>query len=198
MNLNLAKVLKFTTFLNKFRDIERSILIKNSNRKENDAEHSYQLAMLAWYINEVGKLNHNPHKILRYALIHDLVEIYAGDTDVFSKNPAEHETKEDRELKALKTIEKEFLEFPELSESIKTYNQKIDSESKFVYVLDKLIPVLNLYLEGGNVWKTQKISLEMLLENKTSKIKMDPDLNKIFEDLVIILKDNEAELFGKA
>lgn len=195
MSTQLTKILEFTAFLNKFREIERAILIKNSSRNENDTEHSYQLAMLSWYINTLGGLNYNLEKIIKYSLVHDLVEIYAGDTVVFSPNLKEHESKHDRELQALDSIEKEFLEFPELAEMIKEYNKKQDAESKFVYVLDKIIPVLNLYLEGGTPWKTQKITLKMLLDNKLKKVKQDKYLNAIFEELADILTAKEKDLF---
>lgn len=197
MNLSLSKIIEFTNFINKFREIERVILIKNNNRKENDAEHSYQLTMLSWYINDVGELNYSLDKIIKYSLIHDLVEIYAGDVNTFSTNKSDHENKENKEMAALEKIKREFPEFPELTQTITTYNKKQDPESKFVYILDKLIPILNIYLDGGRTWIEQKVTLEMLIQNKAPKIKQDKDLNRIFEELLDILKEKEVELFYK-
>ena len=84
----LEKLLEFAKMLNLLQAVERVIRVKDQDRWENDMEHSYHLAMLAWYIVDVQKLSLNREQVFCYALAHDLVEVYAGDPYVFSDDPA--------------------------------------------------------------------------------------------------------------
>ena len=75
--MTLQKLLNFVKITADFRGVERKVALKKANRRENDAEHSYQLAMVAWYIVNSEKLGLNSDLVVKYALIHDLVEVYA-------------------------------------------------------------------------------------------------------------------------
>jgi len=92
-------------------------------------------------------------------------------------------------------IAKEFSEFENLQLALESYEQQADPESRFIYVLDKLIPILNIYNDAGRSWKKDEITLQMLLDKKVDKIAKDPDLNSIFQELVILLQGHETELF---
>lgn len=187
---NIDKLLKFTKFLNKFREVERVIYRNNKNEWENDAEHSYQLTMLAWYLIDTHKLDLDLDKVLKYCLAHDLVETYAGDTFIYD----DVSDKEKREHDALQKIKQEFTEFPNLILHIEQYEKKDDPESRFVYALDKIEPMLAIYLDKGRIWKDKKITIDMILKNKTPKVALDPTIKKYFEEIVEILK-KEPQLF---
>jgi putative hydrolase of HD superfamily len=193
--MSLQKLLNFTDFLHKFRAIERSLLVRNSERNENDVEHSYSLAMLAWYLNETYKINLDSDKLFKYALAHDLVEVYAGDTYFYHNNEQVLKDKIERELEASYKIKEEFSDFLELHEIIEQYESRADAESKFIYALDKMEPVLNIYLDKGRTWRKNKVTLEMLETSKTPKIAIDPTVEKIFKELVQKLKEEEKSLF---
>ena len=75
--MELDKILSFAAFLNKFREVERQMKFSHNPRAENDAEHCWQLAVLAWYIISSHKLDLSLEKVLQYCLVHDIVEIYA-------------------------------------------------------------------------------------------------------------------------
>jgi len=193
--MSLEKLLKFTDFLHKFRAIERSLLVRDSERSENDVEHSYSLAMLAWYLNETYQINLEQDKLFKYALAHDLVEVYAGDTYFYHNNEQVLKDKIERELEAAHKIKEEFPDFSELHEIIKQYESRADVESKFIYALDKMEPVLNIYLDKGRTWRKNNVTLEMLEIAKTPKVAIDPTIKKIFKDLVQKLKEEEKSLF---
>jgi len=193
--MSLQKLLNFTDFLHKFRVIERSLLVRNSERSENDVEHSYSLAMLAWYLNETYKINLDQDKLFKYALAHDLVEVYAGDTYFYHNNEQVLKDKIERELEAAHKIKEEFPDFLELHEIIEQYESRTDAESKFIYALDKMEPVLNIYLDKGRTWRKNKVTLEMLEKAKTPKIATDSTIEKIFKELVQKLKEEQSELF---
>jgi putative hydrolase of HD superfamily len=178
-----------------FGSVERTIDVSGRDRKENDIEHSYQLAMLAWYIADSNNLRLNKELLLKYALIHDLVEVYAGDTFLYSKDQNDHDTKKDREESARVRIEKEFPEFKDLHASILCYEKKEDKESMFVYVLDKLHPVFQIYLNDGKTWKSSRITLEMLIEKKGDKALLSDELLPYWEELLLLLQQKESHLF---
>ena len=193
---DLEKILIFTRLLNEFRNIERMILIKGSDRKENDSEHSYSLAMLAWYITTTYNLPFDKEKILKYALVHDLVEVYAGDTYAYTEDKALLDSKEQREKEAAERLKKEFPEFEELHKLIHEYEQKSDEESKFIYALDKIEPMLYIYLDNGRLWKEYNISLKMSIEHKIEKVSVSPTIKKIFDELLTLLEKDKNTLFN--
>lgn len=190
------QILNFYELLTKFRAVERKILIKGDTRRENDSEHSFSLAMLAWYINQTYKLGLDQEKIFMYALTHDLVEVYAGDTYFYLDTKSEDEKKK-REQSALERIKKETPEFVELYQSIESYERRDDEESKFIYALDKAEPIINIYLDGGRTWKELDVTLEMLTTMKNPKVAVNPTVEKIFKELVERLNINRNTFFKK-
>jgi putative hydrolase of HD superfamily len=195
MKLELPNVINFVKLLNKFRDIERVIHSNGGDRRENDVEHSYQLAMLAWYIISTKKLNLNLDLIIKYSLVHDLVEVYAGDTYIYTKDKFLKNNKEKREKESLIKMKQEFSEFPEIFNLIEEYEKKDLDEAKFVYALDKIEPILNIYTNGGRTWKEKNITIEMLIENKKDKIKLFPEFEEFFDDIIEMINKEKEFLF---
>jgi len=195
MAQNLDQLLKFTELLHTFRTIERHILQHTKDNRENDVEHSYTLAMLSWHIISTYKLDLNLDKVFQYALAHDLVEVYAGDTYFYEKDSSVTDTKEKRELDAAAQIQKEFPEFEELHQAIKNYEKREDAESKFVYALDKVEPVLTIYLDKGRTWHKDEVTLEMITSMKSPKVAVDKTIESIFNELVEKLQAEHETLF---
>lgn len=195
---SLDNILFFADFLNRFRAVERKVRVNGQNRWENDAEHSYQLAMLAWYIVSSNNLPLDTNKVIQYALAHDLVETYAGDTPLFSDDKAHAASKHEREQKALERIREEFPDFPDLRSLVAAFEKRIDAESRFVYALDKLQPAIAIYLDNGRTWKERGVTLDMIVEWKKENIAVSPDVEKYFHELVAPLEEKKAELFPVA
>lgn len=193
--INIAHVLYFTKLLNKFQEVERVVNIPNRERKENDVEHSYQLAMLAWYIAESNFLDLDKNLVLKYALVHDFVEVYAGDTFLYSKKQNDHETKHEREEEARIQLQKELPLFTDLHSAILDYEKLNNKESRFVYVLDKIHPVIQIYLNGGKNWRDHDVTLKMLLEKKRDKMHLSPELLELWNELEEILIKEQGILF---
>jgi|SRR3989344_9264248 len=192
---NLEKILEFSQLLNKFRNITRGVLVNGEDRWENDVEHSYMLAMLADYIISLENLNLDRHKIMMYALAHDIVEVYAGDTYAHSDDKSLHDSKKEREESALKKLKSEFPEHEEFFKYCDGYEKKEDDEAKLVYALDKLHPTVNIYLEDGRSWKERGVTLEKVLTYKGEKIKVSPTIEKYWNELLEILERNKSTLF---
>jgi putative hydrolases of HD superfamily len=189
---DLEKLLAFTTFLHKFQHIQRKVFVVGEDRRENDLEHSGQLALVGWYLVSSNKLSLDIDKVIKYALIHDLVEVYAGDVYFYSLN---RKDKEEKEHKARIKIEEEFSEFTDLHREIQAYEKRVDEESKFVYALDKLLPILNIYLDKGRSWKLDEVTLEMLKKHKREKIKLSKDIEVYFDKIIEILETHTDDFF---
>ncbi len=125
------------------------------------------------------KLNYS--KMLEIALIHDLVEIYAGDTFTFDKKA--QEDKKEREEKAANKLFKilpEDLEqkFHEIFQECETRKSE---EAQIVYSLDKIHPVMQNLLSCGKTWKEYKITFKELDENKRPKMKYNIEIYNLYE-----------------
>ena len=191
--VSFETLLDFFRFTHDAHKIERVARIPGEKRYATMVEHSWQLALFAWYIIENEKLQLNKEKVLMYALVHDLVETYAGDTYLY--DPEGLKTKEIREHEALMRIKSERQDFEALGEYIAAYEKRADAESKFVYALDKLIDPINIYLEDGLLWQEKEITLAMIVEKKQGKVTMDPTVAALFAMVVAKLKEREPELF---
>jgi 5'-deoxynucleotidase YfbR-like HD superfamily hydrolase len=122
-------------------------------------------------------------KVSQYALVHDLVEAYAGDTTVWA-SVEEHASKVEREEKALKLIEERFGErFPWVDQTIKKYELFDEPESCFVYALDKIIPYIVIGAVNHQPFPPHKELYEEKMEVARRKIARYPKLLDLFEDL---------------
>lgn len=193
--INLAGIIRFSEFLNLFEKVDRIVHAADGVRMENDVEHSYKLSMLADYIIATAGLNLDRSKVMMYCLVHDIVEAYAGDTYIFTKDTAHLESKHAREHAALLRIKEEFPEYPEMTDCIEKYEARADEESKFVYVLDKIHPALQIYLGGGKTWRQEGMTFNDLMGLKNEKVKLYPDLETLWHEFVALLETNKTELF---
>ena len=188
---NLSRLLELQRVLIQFSNIARVVdrhdIDKNFVR-ENDSEHSYSLAMMAWYLSGYfAELNQN--EVIKLALAHDLLEVHAGDTYIYGDS--EHlASKPDREAAALTRLEKEWPDFPDITNCMHTYNARETPEAKFVYALDKLMPIFLIYVSDGYSWKQQNVTLTMLDEHKRTKAALSPEIMPYYEQLYQLLLDS--------
>mgnify|MGYP001558621285 FL=1 len=191
---NIKTLLDFVKFTIDFKKIKRDIPQSSGFTKENDSEHSYQLAMTAWYIANIEKSNLSIEKILKYALIHDLPEVYAGDTPLYTSNKESLGSKKDREEKSILKIKSIFPNFQDLNLWLEKYEKRDDEESKFVYAVDKLLPLIAIYLDKGYAWKTHKIDIDSLINKNKERVLVSPVISKYFDLMIKVIQDDE-ELF---
>jgi 5'-deoxynucleotidase YfbR-like HD superfamily hydrolase len=166
-----------------FGAVERTIYVPRhkAKRMETDVEHSYALAMAAMYLAQFYP-ELDRERLLRYALIHDLVEVHAGDTYAFG-NADSLQTKHEREALALTQLERDWPDFSLMTDSIKTYEAREDKESQFIYALDKLMPVVSIYLAEGQFWRDYEITMTQLLGSKMDKVKISPEVEALYLEL---------------
>ncbi|MFZ1019985.1 MAG: HD domain-containing protein [Minisyncoccia bacterium] len=190
-----TQLLDFVKFMHEFREVERYEGSKLGKKAETDSEHSYQMAMVAWFLIEQDKLKLNKELCLMYALAHDLVEIYAEDTFVFDQK--KKMSKQQREKDALVKIKKRFSKFKKLIKIIQNYEKRKDQESNFIYFLDKLLPPIQIYLEDGKMWHKKKVSFSKQVEYKSKMLSGSPYFNEYWRALVKELTRNKKKMFPK-
>lgn len=141
MNKPHELLFKLQNLVSGLAGINRNHYRPGSNIRENDIEHSFSVALLCWAIVTEHKLPLELSKVLIYALTHDFVEFYAGDTNTFA-TAEERLNKLHREQLALQRFNQEFADFPEMLNSMQLYENKDDPESLFVWTVDKLQPLI--------------------------------------------------------
>lgn len=122
---------------------------------ESDTDHTVMLGLVACAFAERFVPELDRGKIAQFALVHDLVEVYAGDTATGRiMTDIDHTDKEEREANALARIKEEFdRELPWVSETIAAYEQRDTPEARFVKVVDKALPKITNILNGGVTFK---------------------------------------------
>ncbi len=154
-------------------------------RHENDTEHSYNLTMTAWFLTP-----HFPELdkdlLIEYALIHDLVEVHAGDTYIYGTSE-EIATKVEREKQAAAKLLADWADFPEIHKLIENYETRADEEARFIYALDKIMPIMQIYIHKGYTWQKEGITAEQPHANKYDKVKLSPEVTPYYEQLYELL-----------
>ncbi len=171
----LKKQVEFIIEADKIKNILRMNYTASGNRRENDAEHSWHLALMAILLSEYANAPLNINKVLKMILIHDIVEIDAGDAYVYDEKAKalQHE-------KEIIAADRLFNMLPhdqavEYRQIWDEFENKITAEAKFANALDRMHPMLMNYASEGRSWKENNISAEMV----TSKNKHIDDGSSI-------------------
>ncbi len=117
--------------------IKRNHYLAGTEQHENDIEHSYMVALLSWFIIDNQSLSLDIAAVLKYALCHDFVEVYAGDINTFA-SADDRKQKRVNETRSLKRLSEELYDFPDLIDCMKAYEDKADDETLFVWTVDKM------------------------------------------------------------
>ena len=183
MNQRILKIINFLKEIEKYKTIEREIFISNLERKESDAEHTWHSAMILFLLEKELK-SIDTLKAFKMVLIHDLIEIYAGDTFAFDKEG--RKSKKVREEKAAKKL---FSQLPddlrkELYELWKEYEKGITPESKIIKAIDKIQPILSNLCSEGKAWKIKKVTYKDVDDYKRRFIEKNKVIKEIYEELL--------------
>ena len=148
----LEKQMEFILEVDKVKKIVRQTYLSDASRKENDAEHSWHLALMAVLLKEYSNEEVDLAKVIPMVLIHDLVEIDAGDTYAYDEAGAK--MKRERETKAADRIfgllpSNQGTWLRELWEEFEAYET---AEAKFAHVLDNAQPLLLNDASNGRSW----------------------------------------------
>jgi len=163
---NLLKQITFIKEIDKLKYILRKTKLFNSDRNENDAEHSWHLAMMTVILAEHSNKPINVLKVLKMVLIHDIVEIDAGDT--FLYDSAKSHTNTEQELTAAKRIfgllpKEQADEFIAIWQE---FEDGITDDAKFAKSMDRLEPLLQNTSNNGGTWAEFNVPYEKVYDKK--------------------------------
>lgn len=190
-------ILEFQRLLKEFNLIYRDLeSLHKDGEQDNDVEHSYRVAMLAWMVTEEYGFALDREKLLRYALIHDLVEVYAGDVSIYAG--VSQEEKLEKEHQSLLALKEKFPRLRAMWDDVEAYERREDEESKFVYIMDKLEPILTVLLSADDHFLKRGISHEDFVELKQKKIRGIESPVQVFNAAIMrYIEEHRKELFGE-
>lgn len=163
---NILKQIEFIREIDKLKYIQRKTRLFNSDRNENDAEHSWHLAVMAIVLAEHSNVPVDLLKVVKMVLIHDIVEIDAGDTFIYDTQKS-HTNTDDERLAANRI----FGILPaeqaaELTAIWEEFEAGETSEAKFARSMDRLEPLLQNSSNNGGTWKEFGVKYEKVYEKK--------------------------------
>lgn len=140
-----------------FYAVERAIPLplKTGKRHESDAEHSWSLALVACILAERIDPSLDIGKVCQFAVVHDLSEVHAGDTNAFAADE-HHYIKEQRERAAVEKIKTEFAYASWLTAWLEAYERQDTDEARFVRSVDKIVPLFFDYVTKGMYYHEHK------------------------------------------
>ena len=179
----LARILDFLETLDQFKTVYRAAYLADHSRQESDAEHTWHMALFALLLCQETDLALDIVHVLELILIHDLVEVYAGDTYVHST--------EDRILAATREQDAAERLFSLLPDDLKDllygwwteFEHGLTLEARFARAMDRLQGFAQNIFAGGRVWQERGITEAMTRIVNQDAIGLDPTLAEIYEAL---------------
>jgi putative hydrolase of HD superfamily len=162
--VRLQKQMRFLRRMERLKTVPRVNLIADGSRRENPAEHSWQMAMMALVLAEHAPAGVRLEKALTMAILHDVIEIHANDTYAYDKEA--NLSKDARETRAARRL---FSLLPRdqghrLAALWREFEAGTTTEAKFVRAMDRLQPVVLHRLTGGKAWKEHGVSKRQVMD----------------------------------
>ena len=180
----LEKQLQFILEIDKVKKIIRQTPLSDASRKENDAEHSWHIALMAYLLQEYVEEPVEVSKVMLMVLIHDLVEIDAGDTYAYDEEGAK--TKDERESKAADHIfgmlpEDQGMYLKALWEEFEAYET---AEAKYAHLLDNFQPLLLNDAAGGISWTEHQVKKSQIYKRNEKVEETSATIWKCMQDKI--------------
>lgn len=162
MTERISNISDFLLQLDTLKSVNRRTYINGGERVENSAEHSWHLAMACWAFAEMLKDDFDMLKLIKLALIHDLGEIEAGDTFLYSKDRNIAHIEERKSIEKIASHSGNSIEdLVNLWEEQEVGESK---ESKLLKVIDRLLPFLHNITSEGRAWQDNGIQKSQVLK----------------------------------
>ena len=187
MDERLKRQLDFALEIDKEKNILRQTHLSGHGRRENDAEHAWHMAIMAYLFKEYSNEPVDISRVMLMCLIHDIVEIDAGDTyaydDVGLKTQkAREDAAKERIFSLLPDEQKE-----ELVKLFDEFEEYQTPESKFAHAMDNLQPLMLNNSNGGGDWKEHKVTAEQVY-GRQGKTRLGSE--RLYEVIDNIIQEN--------
>lgn len=180
-----SQQLAFLVEVDKMKNVLRQTLLADGSRRETDAEHSWHFALMALVLYEYcDDKRVNLNRVLKMALVHDLVEVYAGDT--FAYDTQGNQDKAQRELLAADKLfallpEDQGVEYRRLWEE---FDAMESPDALYASAIDRLQPLINNLMTQGHTWKLGQVNSAQVFERMEPIRRAAPDLWSFVEHSV--------------
>ncbi|HYH00236.1 MAG TPA: HD domain-containing protein [Terriglobales bacterium] len=183
-NVRLQQQIQFIVEIDKLKSILRQSLLCDGSRRENDAEHSWHLAAMASLLQEYATESVDLVRVLKMLLIHDIVEIDAGDTYAYDPEAnvtraAREQVAADRLFGLLPADQRD--DFRALWEEFET---GVTAESRYANALDRLQPLLLNYYSEGKSWRAHGVTADAVIKRMQPIKTGAPQLWTVVEQIV--------------
>lgn len=184
MDERLKQQLEFALEIDKEKNIFRQTHLSGHGRNENDAEHAWHMAVMAYLLREYSNESIDILKVIMMCLIHDVVEIDAGDT--YAYDTVNLQTQKEREEKAKMRIfsllpdkqAKEFIALFDEFEALET------PEARFAKAMDNLQPIMLNNSNGGSDWREHGVSAEQVYNRQRTTRLGSEKLFAVIDDII--------------
>ena len=189
MDERLKKQLAFALEIDKEKNIFRQTHLSGHGRNENDAEHAWHMAIMAYVLREYSNEKIDVAKVMLMCLIHDIVEIDAGDTYAYDAEKLKTQTaREDAAKERIFSLlpdeqKEELIALFDEFEAVET------PESKFAHAMDNLQPLMLNNSNGGADWKEHEVTAQQVY-GRQSKTRLGSET--LFEGVDSIIQQNIA------
>ena len=187
MDERLKQQLEFALEIDKEKNIFRQTHLSGHGRNENDAEHAWHMAIMAYVLREYANEPVDIARVMLMCLIHDIVEIDAGDTYAYDaeglKTQKARENAAKERIFSLLTDEQK----QELMQLFDEFEEFATPESKFAHAMDNLQPLLLNNSNGGGDWKEHDVSAEQVY-GRQRKTRLGSE--RLYEETDRILQEN--------
>jgi putative hydrolase of HD superfamily len=182
---NLSRALEFTIEMDKMKSIFRRSSIFDGTRRENDAEHSFHIAIMALAFEKYAPEGVNLLRVLKMLLVHDIVEIDAGDTFAYDKEA--NTTKKEREQAAAERL----FSMIENGHELRTLWEEFDAmetpDALYAISLDRLQPFISNCLNKGDTWFAGGVSKEAILKRMAP---IEKGIPALWETVLRLIDEN--------
>ncbi len=178
------KQLTFILEADKEKNVFRQTHLLGYSRQENDAEHAWHMAMMIYLLKEYANENFDVAKAMMMALIHDIVEIDAGDTYAYDTDALK--TQKEREKKAADRI---FGMLPrdqrdELRALFEEFEDGKSPEARFAKVMDNFQPLLLNDANSGADWRKHKVTKSKVVNRQKTSVLGSSEIWKYTEEII--------------
>lgn len=187
MDERIKKQIDFSLEIDKEKNIFRQTHLTDHGRNENDAEHAWHMAIMSYLFREYANEDVDISKVMLMCLIHDIVEIDAGDTYAYDDKAIK--SQKEREEKAKQRI---FSILPddqkeELMSLFEEFEENVSPEARYAHAMDNLQPLILNNSNDGDDWKEHGIKADRVYERQ-SKTRLGSE--KLYEITDRIIREN--------
>ena len=176
--------MRFLVEIDQMKNVLRQTLLADGSRRESDAEHSWHLAMYAMLLSEYAPEPVDISRVVRMVLVHDLIEIYAGDTFCYDK-----EGNRDKAAREAAAADRLYALLPadqagEYRALWEEFDRMDTPDSRFAAALDRIQPIINNYLTKGHTWKLGHVTSAQVYERMAPVKSGLPEAWKVVEWII--------------